>query len=843
MGGAIRRSGATAAVGALVVAILAVGAGVTTGLVRLPSGPTSLAQSCVGGSNLVPTLFGNDAITQIRLSSPDLKTQRVLRTEPANRLPAMFESLLSVSQDGSRLAYVTAADEQLDDAKVMFIDVAHPDQPHLVASEAAGLLPIRPVWSPTEEQLAFVVARTEQGRPTYHVLAGSATGGPVLSIASLSPDNFDSLQASVLCVSSAGAVSMLPPSASPAVGAANTAISQSIIAVTPTPTAGNAPTVGGIRCSLPVLSQNDPRWKDHRMMPTGESVGQVGCAVTSAAMVLDYYTANLTPDALSDCLGVKAVPIFWSRAAACTGGQVRGAVDSNFTWAGLDAILAAGRPAIVGMLGGLLGSHFVVVTSGGGDVADRYRIVDPWDGRTNATLGSYTRSNWTLHELVDFTATGPGCGALLDSRADPALNAVSGFSDGNLYHKPVTLHHLAPGVRVTVIKLSHDPHIPDQKWTLQGDLTASEDGNYQVIVESGSGRPPTVLSFTIDDHTPPTVGVRFLDQVSALKAPDGTTVPVVTVPGRFEITASDQLTNISQLQAELDNQPILYADGVAGTPNRTLVHAAASLGIHGLTYSATDAAGMSASGHVNFVVEGLPINSFGPPPPGHTAGGSPTTSGPVPSGAHNKSPSPGTGGPGGPPSPSPTVPGPPLGVLAIATDSGAGLSWRPPASNGGSAISGYVVTASPPGGTVSMSFSATAGVANVLKLTNGTTYTFTVAAVNSVGTGPPSSPSNAVTPYCSGFPLTSVTLSGFFFFMSTTQLTWQGNGSCGPFTGTLTATYQTSTGTSTATYQVSSATPSGSFSDSRAGTASYVSYKLVLKDAKGNSATATAAGP
>jgi hypothetical protein len=31
-------------------------------------------------------------------------------------------------------------------------------------------------------------------------------------------------------------------------------------------------------------------------------------------------------------------------------------------------------------------------------------------------------------------------------------------------------------------------------------------------------------------------------------------------------------------------------------------------------------------------------------------------------------------------------------------------------------------------------------------LTNGTMYTFTVAAINAFGTGPPSAPSNPVTP-------------------------------------------------------------------------------------------------
>jgi hypothetical protein len=90
----------------------------------------------------------------------------------------------------------------------------------------------------------------------------------------------------------------------------------------------------------------------------------------------------------------------------------------------------------------------------------------------------------------------------------------------------------------------------------------------------------------------------------------------------------------------------------------------------------------------------------------------------------------------------PTAPGAPTGVTATPADASAYVSWSPPASDGGSPITGYTATSSPDALTCT-----TAGTAcPVYGLTNGVPYTFTVTATNAVGTGFPSSPSNTVTP-------------------------------------------------------------------------------------------------
>jgi hypothetical protein len=90
------------------------------------------------------------------------------------------------------------------------------------------------------------------------------------------------------------------------------------------------------------------------------------------------------------------------------------------------------------------------------------------------------------------------------------------------------------------------------------------------------------------------------------------------------------------------------------------------------------------------------------------------------------------------------LPSAPTGVTATATDGQAAVDWTAPRMENGARISNYLVTSSPPGAAVVVAGGQTSAV--IGGLANGERFTFTVAAADSSGRGPPSTPSNSVTP-------------------------------------------------------------------------------------------------
>src|SRR5262249_14417651 len=97
----------------------------------------------------------------------------------------------------------------------------------------------------------------------------------------------------------------------------------------------------------------------------------------------------------------------------------------------------------------------------------------------------------------------------------------------------------------------------------------------------------------------------------------------------------------------------------------------------------------------------------------------------------------------------PTVPAAPVIGAATPGNASATVRWTPPADNGGSPVTGYLVRVLDSTGTQAGGLRPAGAAATSLAVTglaNGTSYRFQVAAVNAAGTGPDSALSAAVTP-------------------------------------------------------------------------------------------------
>src|SRR2546427_9157451 len=119
---------------------------------------------------------------------------------------------------------------------------------------------------------------------------------------------------------------------------------------------------------------------------------------------------------------------------------------------------------------------------------------------------------------------------------------------------------------------------------------------------------------------------------------------------------------------------------------------------------------------------------------------------------------------------------PPWSVSAAAGDGSAGVSWTVPSSSGGGPITSYVVTAYDGctiQGSLTVSGSPPATTLTFGGLTNGSAYTFKVAAVNSFGTGPQSAASNVVVPSGAAPTWVSACSASQYTLTGSNGSTWQ----------------------------------------------------------------------
>ncbi len=134
--------------------------------------------------------------------------------------------------------------------------------------------------------------------------------------------------------------------------------------------------------AVPSYRQNDERWGDVPLGPTEGTLGEEGCAVASAAMVLGFYGIDTDPKRLNEFLSINGgyTPqgwIYWESAAEFTPGRIRHAYEDLPSYRLIDSNLAKRNPVIVRLRLASGTTHFVVIV---GKAGFEYLIRDPGAG-------------------------------------------------------------------------------------------------------------------------------------------------------------------------------------------------------------------------------------------------------------------------------------------------------------------------------------------------------------------------------------------------------------------------------------------------------------------------------
>jgi Peptidase_C39 like family len=151
------------------------------------------------------------------------------------------------------------------------------------------------------------------------------------------------------------------------------------------------PSAGGLyffsKLILPVprFAQDDPRWADDELGPAPSTMGEEGCAVSAAAMVLAFYGQDIDPGRLNAFLSDSGgyTPqgwLYWEKAADYHPGLVRHAYEDLPSYFLIDSNLERGNPVIIRIHLPNGVTHFVVIA--GKDGFD-YLIQDPASGGVN----------------------------------------------------------------------------------------------------------------------------------------------------------------------------------------------------------------------------------------------------------------------------------------------------------------------------------------------------------------------------------------------------------------------------------------------------------------------------
>ncbi|MEW5869829.1 MAG: PA14 domain-containing protein [Chloroflexota bacterium] len=375
----------------------------------------------------------------IYLVWPDGRSQKVAEEDNQALWLPMFEKFMALSPDMKYLAYVTADNVGLENARLWLVNLQM-GQSLLLADLANDFWVAPLVWSPDSAQIAFVKVNARvSGSETielWTIQVPSREQSLMVADFSFRPELF---QPSLAVVQWASLNEITYTDYTGWVGAKRR---YSVNLVSKTISATSAPmtmlesqqvtVLAELPCPVDQLSQNDPAWKSIVMKTCGETIGRSGCALTSTAMVFRYYGVATDSKILNTCLGNSACPIVWSKAASsCSEGKVLWVNNPAFSWQTVESELAAGRPPIIKFSCASY-DHFVVAIRGSGSDSADYMINDPWDGQLKS-MSAY--DSCALNGLRLFDGT-PTCSV---GACQPGPDQIALFADAGYGGACVTL--------------------------------------------------------------------------------------------------------------------------------------------------------------------------------------------------------------------------------------------------------------------------------------------------------------------------------------------------------------------------------------------------------------------
>lgn len=145
------------------------------------------------------------------------------------------------------------------------------------------------------------------------------------------------------------------------------------------PPSGGCYFLGRVELPVSLYLQGDPQWGEDQLGNSVHTVGQVGCAMTSAAMVMKYYGFDTDPGRLNIFLRENGGydednDLRWEGPTALAPDRVRHVYEDLPSYYLMDANLLRGNPVIVRMRFPNGITHFVVVM---GKEGFDYLIRDP----------------------------------------------------------------------------------------------------------------------------------------------------------------------------------------------------------------------------------------------------------------------------------------------------------------------------------------------------------------------------------------------------------------------------------------------------------------------------------